>query len=150
MADLTASVDAVRPSENQFVGIRVEGRFAMLALRAACAAAPGEDLLEATTHQSEFNLIDEVGTLVGFWAPLYARAVNVPGYHFHFISQDRSLGGHVLGMDAGPLEVGVHIESELHVAIPETEEFLAADLSGDHQDALHRAETAGHGTPAGG
>jgi hypothetical protein len=38
----------------------------------------------------------------------------------------------------------VHIESALHVAIPETEEFLAADLSGDHQQALHEAETMGH------
>jgi acetolactate decarboxylase len=45
-------------------------------------------------------------------------------------------------MEAGPLEIGIHIESELHVAIPETEEFLAADLSGDHQKALHQAETA--------
>jgi acetolactate decarboxylase len=146
LAKLTAAVDAVRPSDNQFVGMRVEGRFAKLALRAACAASPGEDLLEATAHQSEFNVVDEVGTLVGFWAPLYARAVNVPGYHFHFISRDRGLGGHLLGMEAGPLEVGVHIESELHLAIPETAEFLAADLSGDHQEALHRAETVGHRT----
>ena len=147
LADLTASLDRVRPSENLFVGIRVDGRFDRLSLRAACAAAPGEDLLEATAHQSEFNLTDEVGTLVGFWAPLYARAVNVPGYHFHFISEDRALGGHVLGMDAGPLQVGIHVESELHVAIPETEEFLAADLSGDHQEALHRAETASPRAP---
>ena len=85
--------------------------------------------------------MDEAGTLVGFWAPLYARAVNVPGYHFPVISEDRAIGGHVLGLEAAPLEVGIHIESELHVAIPETEEFLAADLSGDHQEALHRAET---------
>jgi acetolactate decarboxylase len=146
LADLTAAVDAMRLSENQFVGVRVEGQFSRLALRAACAAEPGEDLLEATAHQSEFNVVDEAGTLVGFWAPLYARTVNVPGYHFHFISDDRELGGHLLGMEAGALDVGVHIESELHVAIPETEEFLSADLSGDHQEALHEAETAEHGS----
>ena len=141
LLDLTESIDALRPSQNQFVGIRVDGHFDRLELRAACAAEPGEGLLEATAHQSEFNVLDEIGTLVGFWAPLYARAVNVPGYHFHFISEDRALGGHVLGIEAGQLEVGIHIESELHVAIPETEEFLAADLSGDHQAALHQAET---------
>ena len=144
LADLTAAVDEARPSENLFVGIRVDGQFERLALRAACAAEPGENLVEATAHQSEFTVSDEEGTLVGFWAPLYARAVNVPGYHFHFISKDRSLGGHVLGMEAGPLEVGIHIESELHVAIPETVEFLTADLSGDHQEALHQAETGEH------
>ena len=142
LADLTAAVDASRPSENLFVGIRADGRFERLALRAVCAAGPGEGLVEATAHQSEFTVGDVEGSLVGFWAPLYARAVNVPGYHFHFISEDRAFGGHLLDMEAGQLEVGIHIESELHIAIPETEEFLTADLSGDHQDALHQAETA--------
>ena len=141
LTDLTTAVDGARPSENLFVGIQVSGIFERLSLRAACAAESGENLLEATAHQSEFRVVDIEGTLVGFWAPLYARAVNVPGYHFHFLSKDRDLGGHVLDMQTGPLEVGIHVESELHIAIPETEEFLAADLSGDHQDALHQAET---------
>ena len=141
LADLGESLDAARPSENLFVGIRVDGRFERLSMRAACAAESGENLLEATAHQSEFSVVQEEGTLVGFWAPLYARAFNVPGYHFHFISGDRRLGGHLLDMAAGPLDVGIHVESDLHVAIPETEEFLAADLSGDHQEALHQAET---------
>ena len=133
LADLTTELDASRPSENLFVGIRATGQFERLSLRAACAAESGENLLEATAHQSEFRVVDIEGTLVGFWAPLYPRAVNVPGYHFHFLSNDRDLGGHVLDMQTGPLEVGIHVESELHIAIPETEEFLAADLSGDHQ-----------------
>jgi len=141
LTDLTAALDASRPSENLFVGIRATGQFERLSLRAACAAELGENLLEATAHQSEFRVVDIEGTLVGFWAPLYARAVNVPGYHFHFLSKDRGLGGHVLDMDAGSLDIGIHVESELHIAIPETEEFLAADLSGDHQEALHQAET---------
>ena len=100
LADLTTALDASRPSENLFVGLRVDGHFERLSLRAACAAASGENLLEATAHQSEFTIVQEVGTLVGFWAPLYARAVNVPGYHFHFISEDRHVGGHLLDMDA--------------------------------------------------
>ena len=83
------SLDAARPSENLFVGIRVDGRFEKLSMRAACAAEVGEDLLAATAHQSEFTVVEEEGTLVGFWAPLYTRAVNVPGYHFHFLSEDR-------------------------------------------------------------
>jgi len=144
LADLTTALDGSRPSENLFVGIRAAGRFERMSLRAACAAESGETLLEATAHQSEFTVVQEEGTLVGFWAPLYARAVNVPGYHFHFISKDRGIGGHVLDMEAGPLEVGIHVESELHIAIPETEEFLTADLSGDHQEALHQAETVDH------
>lgn len=47
----------------------------------------------------------------------------------------------MLDLAASDLEVAIHIESELHIAISETAEFLEADLSGDHQEGLDRAET---------
>ena len=141
---VTAILDGLRPSENLFAGIRVDGMFSALMLRAACPAAPGEDLVKATRHQSEFQASDVPGTLVGFWSPLYTRAVNIPGYHFHFISSDRSIGGHVLDLKAASLQIELHLESDLHLAIPETAEFLTADLAGEHQAALDEAETARH------
>jgi acetolactate decarboxylase len=79
---------------------------------------------------------------MGFWAPEYSRAVSVPGYHFHFLSQDRTLGGHVLDVRAGSLTVQLQTESEVHLAMPETAEFLAADLTGEHRGALEAAETS--------
>ncbi len=90
-----------------------------------------------------------VGTLVGFWAPEYSMALSVPGYHFHFISEDRTVGGHVLGMRASELTIGVHTERDLHLSLPETEEFLTADLRGEHAAALDKAETghSGQATP---
>ena len=143
IGDLTGHIDEWKPSENLFIAIRVEARFGSLVMRAACRAAPGEGLVEATSHQSEYRATDVAGTLVGFWAPRYARAVSVPGYHFHFLSSDGTLGGHVLDLTARDVDVAMHVESELHIAIPETAEFLEADLSGDHQAALDQAET-GH------
>ena len=143
IGDLTGHIDEWKPSENLFIAIRVEARFGSLVMRAACRAAPGEGLVEATSHQSEYRATDVTGTLVGFWAPRYARAVSVPGYHFHFLSSDGTLGGHVLDLTARDVDVAMHVESELHIAIPETAEFLEADLSGDHQAALDQAET-GH------
>lgn len=141
IGSLQSQLDALRPSENQFVGIRAQGSFDRLHMRAACPARGSEGLLEATEHQSEFEARDVVGTLVGFWAPTYATAVSVPGYHFHFISEDRSLGGHLLELQTGMLDVGLQVESDVHLAIPETEEFLTANLSGEQGDALRKAET---------
>jgi acetolactate decarboxylase len=140
-ADLATRLDALRPSRNLFAGIRVDATFDRLTLRAACPARPGEGLLEATHHQSEYIVAASAGTLVGFWAPGYARAVSVPGYHFHFISDDRRIGGHVLDVAGGPLDVGMQVESGLHLAIPETAAFLAADLSGEHSAEIEAAET---------
>jgi acetolactate decarboxylase len=138
---LTAGLDRLRPSDNVFVGLRIEGRFDELSMRAACPARAGESLVEATARQSEFTVTELDGTLVGFWAPEYAGSVSVPGYHFHFISDDRSVGGHVLGCRTAGLVVRIHNESDLHLALPETAEFLSADLRGDHSAALHEAET---------
>lgn len=142
LAGLTEVLDRLRPSENLFAAIRGEGRFEELSLRAACPAAPEEGLLEAVRHQSEFSVSRVEGTLVGFWSPIYAGAVNIPGYHFHFIAADRSLGGHVLDLEAKGLDVAVQVESELHLVMPDTPEFLRADLTGRHEAALHQAETA--------
>lgn len=141
LTDLGEQIDALRPSENVFASVRVDATFDRLVLRAACPARPGEGLLEATRHQSEYSLDGTAGTLVGFWAPDYARAVGVPGYHFHFISDDRRLGGHVLDLSGRQFEVGLQIESGLHLAIPETAAFLSADLSGDHAADIEAAET---------
>lgn len=137
---LDQALDAHRPSENAFVGIRIDGTFDSLSLRAACAAAPGENLVQATAHQSEFTEEAIDGTIVGFWAPEYAQALNVPGYHFHFISNDRSTGGHVLDLRATSLIAKLHTESDIHLALPETAEFLEANLSGDTSYDLGVAE----------
>jgi acetolactate decarboxylase len=145
LAEMAGRLDALRPSQNLFAGIRVDATLDSVALRAACPARPGEGLLEATRHQSEYTVDDATGTLVGFWAPEYARAVGVPGYHFHFISDDRRVGGHVLDLVGGPLHVGMQVESGLHLAIPETAAFLAADLSGEHGAEIEAAETRSQG-----
>lgn len=138
---LTGRIDRLRPSQNLFVGIRVDGVFDDLTMRAICRAQPGQGLVEASRHQSEFGASGIRGALVGFWSPEYSKSVSVPGYHLHFISYDRALGGHVLGLRGSRLTVSLHTESDLHLALPETAEFLTADLAGDHQSELDEAES---------
>lgn len=139
---LEAQLDDCRTSENAIVGIRIHGTFESLRVRAACKSELGIDLVAATSSQSEFAFENITGTLVGFWSPGYTRAISIPGYHVHFISDDRHSGGHVLGLSAGKLSVDLHHVSDVHLAIPETQAFLEADLSGDTTQALETAERA--------
>jgi acetolactate decarboxylase len=141
VVSLQVQLDQSRPSQNLFTAIRIDGSFDTLTMRAACPAGEDEGLLAATKHQSEFSARDVVGSLVGFWAPEYSQAISIPGYHFHFLSADRSLGGHVLDLTAASLRADIQLESDLHLAIPGTEDFLTADLSGKHLEALNEAET---------
>lgn len=57
---------------------------------------PYPKLAEILKEQSVFEMEKISGWIVGFWLPHYFQGINVTGMHLHFISDDRSAGGHVL------------------------------------------------------
>jgi len=93
---LTSQFDALRQSDNFFFALRVDGTFDYIHARAMRRTKEGVPLVQAAAVQPEFEFNKVSGTLVGFWTPEYAKSLNVPGYHLHFISGDRTRGGHVL------------------------------------------------------
>ena len=142
--DLTQQLNGLRRSDNLFCAIRVDGVFEQIQWRVACRTEPGTDLVQATNNQAEFQHQNVKGSLVGFWTPEYARTINVPGFHLHLLSEDRRLGGHILDLKAKNLKVSMHLDNNLHLALPETSDFLAADLTGDPAKALAQAENKHH------
>ena len=140
LGSLTAQFDRMRASDNVFYALRVDGRFDHIKTRAMCKTEEGVPLAQAASTQPEFEFEDIDGTLVGFWSPEYAKAFNVPGYHLHFISSDRKHGGHLLGCRGRGLRLQMETEANVQVALPETEDFLKADLAKDPTAALKFAE----------
>jgi acetolactate decarboxylase len=140
--DLCARLTALRPSGNLLAAIRLDGVFDFLHVRVACKTQPGTSLVEATSHQAEFEFENLGGTLAGFFTPAYARTINVPGYHLHLLSADRRHGGHVLGIRSKSLRAAIHTANDLHIVLPENAAFLHADLNGDPAAALAKAEGA--------
>ena len=74
-----------------------------------------KEVLEKT--QKDFAFEDLRGTLVCVYFPDYMDGINAPGWHLHFVSEDRKKGGHVFDLI---LEDGVcwlnkisHLEIEL-------------------------------------
>ncbi len=147
-AAFTEALDTLRGTDNAIVAIRARGRFTSVQVRAACRTESGVDLVTATEHQSVFGLQDVDATIVGFWTPAYARTIGIGGYHLHLVTDDRRHGGHVLDLAATDAVVELHQVTDLRVAIPETEEFLRADLSGSDDEALAIAEHARRGEAA--
>lgn len=139
---LTAQLDAHRRSDNLFFAVRLDGRFAEMHTRVACKTEPGTRLDQATAHQAEFKTTDVSGTVVGFWSPPYARSINVAGWHLHFLTADRNGGGHILGCRGHELEAMLQDLDDLRLAIPETAQFLHADLTQDPSAILDKAERA--------
>jgi acetolactate decarboxylase len=136
---LLAELDLLRNSNNLFFAVRIDGRFSHVHTRAVCKHA-GVGLVDAAATQSEFDFHNIAGTIVGFWTPAYAKTVNIAGWHLHFLSNDRSGGGHVLDLAATNLKVQVQHLDDFRMAIPESPEFLKADLTQDPTKALNKAE----------
>jgi acetolactate decarboxylase len=141
--DLIAQLDSRRETGNLFFAVRIDGRFTQIRTRALCKTASGVSLVDATAHQPEFTLTDVSGTAVGFWTPLYARTINVAGWHLHFVTDDRSGGGHVLDCQGADLRVQMQDLADVRIAMPETASFLQADLSQDPSQELDLAERGG-------
>jgi acetolactate decarboxylase len=142
MADLKAGFDVLRHSDNVFYALRVDGNFDHVRTRAMCRTENGVPLVEAAAIQPEFDFRNISGTLVGFWTPEYVRTLNVPGYHLHFLSDDRLCGGHLLECSGTNLHLQIQQEGRYEVALPETDDFLKADLRRDPSADLAQAEGA--------
>jgi acetolactate decarboxylase len=140
--EITELCDEYRDSENLFYAIRIDGRFAHIHTRAMAATLDGLPLAKAAAIQPEFEFSDVEGTLVGIWAPQFSSALNIAGYHFHFLSEDRTKGGHLLECSGKNLRVRVERLNDFHLSLPESEEFLRADLTRDTSKDLAYAEQA--------
>jgi acetolactate decarboxylase len=139
---LKGKLDALRVSDNRFYAIRVEGVFDAVKFRSVPAQVkPYPKLTEVAARQPVFERKAIQGTLVGFWCPEYAKTLNLPGYHLHFISADRKSGGHVLGCSLRQGTGRSGSLSEVHLILPRTGEFDAVQLSGDSARALKAAES---------
>ncbi len=62
------------------------------------------------------------------------------GWHLHVISDDRARGGHVLDCAGEGITLDLEPLDDFRLAMPETADFLAADLTGDTERALDMAE----------
>lgn len=139
-SELVSVCDELRDSDNLFYAFRIQGRFSFMKTRVMKAVTAGTGLKAAASGQAEFLFEEVDGTLVGLWSPEFAGSFSVPGYHFHFLAADRQRGGHVLECKARDVSVSGCAMNEMHVSLPETEEFLKADLTRDPKDDLTSAE----------
>ena len=121
--------------------VRVEGHFHYVKTRSVPRQhKPYPPLVEAVKHQPTFEFRDIRGSLVGFRFPDYVQGLNVAGYHFHFITEDRSAGGHLLECRIARGELRVDHESDLNLELPSGIKETMPDLSASKKDALKRIE----------
>jgi len=132
--------DQQRISDNLFYALRLDAIFETIDARAVHSVPRSTRLLDAAKTQLEFHFENIEGTLVGFWSPRYSSSFSVPGYHLHFISKDRTKGGHLLDCSARKLKGRVQVLSEYDIRLPDTGAFLTTNLSKDPASDLAKTE----------
>ena len=123
-------INDVAESDNLFCALRIDGMFNHVETRTVpCQKRPYKPMLEAIAEQPTFEFERLSGTIIGFRSPKYTQGINVAGYHEHFITDDRSGGGHVLDyqLENGMLTFGT--VTKLVIDLPQDPDFLHADLS---------------------
>ncbi len=136
------TLDRALPSANLFFAIRADGVFEYVRTRSVPKQKkPYRPLVEVVKDQAEFEFKQVTGTLVGFRCPVFVKGINMPGYHFHFLTDDRKGGGHVLELRAKGLDVVLDPSRSIYLDLPSEGDFTGADLSGDRQQELRRVES---------
>jgi acetolactate decarboxylase len=135
-AGLEAFIDTLTASKNLFYAIRVDGRFQEVHTRTvAKVEQPYPAFVEATRHQATTTFTNVHGTLIGFRTPDYAQGLGVAGYHLHFLTEDRTGGGHVIDFTLDKATIHISAQVDVHLNLPQTPAFMSADLTGRDLDA---------------
>ncbi|KAK4249334.1 alpha-acetolactate decarboxylase [Corynascus novoguineensis] len=118
-------------ARNHFVAVRIDGVFRKVNVRTAGGQTkPREGMVDVCARQTTHTFEGVKGTIIGFRCPQYVMGINVAGDHFHFITEDRQRGGHILEFETeGDVDISAAQMSRFHLELPtEDDEFNDAEL----------------------
>ena len=128
-------------TRNFFWSVRIHGTFSVIKVRSISRQHPPyRPLAEVAKSEQVFDYRNVTGTLLGFRCPSYIKGINVPGYHFHFLSDDKTMGGHVLSCSVKEGEACWESHTTFQMCLPDDPAFRKADLTDHDEEALRQVE----------
>ncbi|WP_264565290.1 acetolactate decarboxylase [Flavobacterium sp. N3904] len=138
---LYALLDTISPNKNLYVAYKIKVKCQTLKTRSVSKQVrPYPLMIDAVKKQSVFELGTISGTLIGFRFPDYMKGLNVPGYHFHFLSDDKKVGGHVLDLSGSNFEIEIDYMDDFELHIPDNEAFNKLNLTKTKAEDLEKVE----------
>lgn len=91
--------------------------------------------------QREFTYQDVSGTVVAVYFPSFFTSQNTPGWHCHFISSDRSKGGHMLNIKTSAASAAIFDATPyFNMYMPEDGAFANCNLNKDMSEDIEKVE----------
>lgn len=116
-AAVQSALGALAPDLRTFYAFRAEGTFSSITIRSIHRQEePYPPISQVIATQVTRTLTNARGTVLGFRTPAWAGNTAFSNYHFHFISADRSVAGHVLDVATGAdVKVGIDDKHALEI-----------------------------------
>jgi acetolactate decarboxylase len=125
---LKKHLDKELPTKNIFHAIKITGTFKYIKSRSIPPQDPPYPSLNKVFETQTISEFRNVRcTLVGFYGPTYIKGINVPGHHFHFVTEDRKAGGHVMECQLAKGVAEIDFTSQFHMALPQSNAFYKAE-----------------------
>ena len=127
---------------NSIYAVRLDGHFKSVKARSELGQHSQHiELSEVLKkNQTDFEFDDIDGTVVCLYFPDYMHGINAAGWHLHFVSADRTKGGHVYEVDYDKL---ICRRSQLHgirIQLPTDKAYDTYDLNSVTQDQVKKVE----------
>src|SRR3990167_4256802 len=137
LAELKEKLYAKFSNKNIPYAIVIKGHFNSLDMR---SRTPRKSLEIKNIHEDTYQAKDISGTLVGFRFPEYLLNIAVPGFHFHFISDDKKLSGHVLNLTSNHLEYAFNQINSITFNFPRTDNYQQTNIKAPTMETYHKAQ----------
>ena len=136
---LNETVD--KKGRNSFYMVKISGDFNEILVRSEKGTTePYPTLVEALKTQKEITPQNISGTIVGLYCPDFMSSLNSVGWHFHFISADKKIGGHVLELNLKSGEAQLDKTDGFKLDLPKKKNFHALNFKQDMKEDIRKAE----------
>nr|WP_295923705.1 acetolactate decarboxylase [uncultured Dyadobacter sp.] len=127
---------------NGIYALRISAEFTSMTTRAARPAKAPYPTLPGhlKENQAVFELKNTKGICNGFLLPPYLARTNVPGFHLHYVADDRKSGGHIFNFTASSLRVEIDEAKGFTIENNTNAEFRNVNLKPDRGEELKKIE----------
>ena len=135
-------VDRLASNPHLFYAVLFEGDFISVDVRSERKQEKPYRPLAETMRSAEvrFHYAGRTGVLIGFRSPDFIGGLNVPGCHLHFISSDRTLGGHAVDFVLAAGRISVQPIPNFSICLPEELSVAPGELSRDRSEEIETVE----------
>ena len=122
--------------------IRIDGSFEKIDARSEAPYRSHHVTLKTVldSNQTAFVFENIKGTMVGVYYPDYMDGINMPGWHMHFVSKDKTKGGHVFDVSMTEGTIRLDRINKIEINLPKDAAFDTYSLKNASDDEIKKVE----------